>query len=90
MIIKNILKSIKKFWLDNTSEVFRKALKEFARISLIAGVAVAVQGFYAGNIDSKVIVVAMVTAFVKAIDKYLHEQGVLEEDASKTLGLTRF
>lgn len=90
MIIKNILESIKKFFIDHTSEVFRKALKEFFRIGLIAGIAVLIQGFYAGNIDLKVVAVAMATAIVKAIDKYLHEQGILEGDASKTLGLTRF
>lgn len=90
MNIKNLLESVKKFVLDHTSEPFRKAVKEFLRIGLIAGVAVLLQGFYAGNIDFKAVLVATVTAIVKAIDKYLHEQGILEGDPSKTLGLTRF
>lgn len=90
MNIKNILTSINKFFIDHTSEVFRKALKEFLRIGLIAGIGVITEGIVSGSLDLKLIVGASALAIIKAVDKYLHEQGILTDNASLTLGLTRF
>lgn len=90
MNIKNIQTSIKKFFIEHTSEVFRKALKEFLRIGLLAGIGIMTEGIYSGNVDFKLVIGGSALAIVKAIDKYIHEQGILKDNASMTLGLTRF
>lgn len=88
--MKKILEKIKEFFLAHTSESFRKALKEFARLGLLTGIGILTEGVLSGNVDYKLVIVGSAVAVVKAIDKYIHEQGVLEGNASKTLGLTRF
>jgi len=81
---------IKQFFLAHTSESFRKAIKEFERIGLLAGIGILTEGVLSGNVDVKLVIGGSALAIIKAIDKYIHSQGVLEENASKAKGLTRF
>lgn len=67
-----------------------EALKEGARIVLIAIIPLIIVGLEKGSLDWKSIgVVAFITA-LRTIDKFLHIEGKVENNAKLIGGLTRF
>ena len=67
-----------------------EALKELARLALIAIVPVLIDSLNQGEVNWKVILITGIIAVLRAIDKYLHLEGKLEGNNTLTGGLTRF
>ena len=74
---------------DFNRDVLVEAIKEWARVALIAAVPILISQLETGKVDWKVISVAAVIALLKALDKGLHLWGKEEGNAAET-GLTRF
>ena len=74
---------------DFNRDVLVEAIKEWARVALIAAVPLLITQLEAGKIDWKVISIAAIIALLKAVDKGLHLYGKEKENALET-GLTRF
>lgn len=62
----------------------KEFLLELLRISLIAALPVIIASLEHGNLDLKVLAVAVALAVLRAVDRALHESGVAEK------GITRF
>jgi len=60
-------------------EAIYLGFKEFLRIVLLAGIPVVITGIEQGNLDYRIIASAIAIALLKAIDRGLHEYGVMEE-----------
>ncbi len=67
-----------------------EALKEAGRIVLIAIIPLMIDGLTRDAIDWRGIGVVGAITLLRAIDKFLHIEGKLEDNASLTGGLTRF
>ena len=65
-------------------EAIYLGFKEFLRIVLLAGIPVVITGIEQGNLDYKIIASAIGIALLKAIDRGLHEYGVMEEYEKST------
>ena len=61
------------------NEALKKGLKEFLRVILIAILPVIIDSLERNILDWKVILVAVAIAALKAVDRGMHEYGVLEE-----------
>ena len=58
------------------NSAFVESLKEFIRMSLIAAIPVVIAGLEAGAVEWRIVAVAAVVAFLRAVDKFLHEMEV--------------
>jgi hypothetical protein len=67
-----------------------EALKEAGRIAMLAILPVAIEQFSAGKFDWRVIASVAGLAVLKAVDKYIHLTGKLDDNAQMTKGLTQF
>ena len=67
-----------------------EALKELARIALIAVVPVLIDSLSQGVVNWNVILITGIIAVLRAIDKFLHLEGKLEGNDALTRGLTQF
>jgi len=72
------------------TEISKKAIKEFFRVSLIGAIPTVIDGLSKGIIDWRLVGITFTISFLKAVDKFLHEAG--KETKNKTLitGLVRF
>lgn len=66
------------------NEALVKGLKEFSRVILIAILPVIIDSLERNILDWKVVLVAVAIAALKAVDRGMHEYGVLEEEAKST------
>lgn len=57
------------------SNQFVEALKEFLRVALAAVIPVIIDGALAGALDLRFVGITAAVAFLRAVDKYLHELG---------------
>jgi hypothetical protein len=65
-------------------EAILRGLTEFGRVALIATLPLIISGLEANSLDWRVIAIAGVIAVLKAIDRGVHEYGVLEEEKKST------
>jgi hypothetical protein len=65
-------------------EAILRGLKEFLRIALIATLPLIITGIENNSLDWKLVLTAGVIAVLKAIDRGIHEYGVLEEEEKST------
>jgi len=87
------------------NKIDTEALKEFGRVALLGlvswllteGVIVALVNALGGSLDiaARSIITGIITSALKSADKWLHQKGKVEEEATGeenklTLGLTRF
>lgn len=66
------------------SEATKKGFTEFLRVILIAILPVIIDSLERNILDWKVIAVAVAIAALKAVDRGIHEYGVLEEEEKST------
>jgi hypothetical protein len=69
-----------------TSESLKESLKELGRILVLAALPILIDSLSSGQFSWRVLMVAVATAGLRFIDKYLH----LEEPEGVSGGLTRF
>ena len=69
---------------------FIEGVKEFLRIALIAVLPVIIAQLETGAIDIKMIGVLGLVAFLKALDKFVHEFGKEKNNKMLERGITRF
>jgi hypothetical protein len=67
-----------------------EALKEMARVALIAIVPLLIEGLSAWAINWKAIAIVAGVAVLRAVDKYLHLEGKITGNETETKGLTQF
>lgn len=67
-----------------------KSLLELGRISVLAAIPVIIDGLLKGVVDWRLVGISAIIAFLKALDKFLHELGIETKNDTLTLGLTRF
>ena len=67
-----------------------EALKEAARLALIAVIPLIIDSLNKNFFDWRSIGVVAAITILRAIDKYLHLEGKLEDNSNLTKGLTRF
>lgn len=67
-----------------------EALKELARVALMAAIPLLIQGLQHSEINWQAVGVASVIAVLRTVDKYLHELGKEVENNKLSKGLTRF
>jgi hypothetical protein len=67
-----------------------EALKEFGRIALLAVIPMLIDQLSSGVIQWKAILVVGAIAVLKAVDKFIHLKGKVEDNATLTRGLTQF
>jgi hypothetical protein len=60
-------------------EAILLGFKEFLRIVLLAAIPVVIAGIEQGNLDYRLVASAVAIAILKAIDRGIHEYGVMEE-----------
>ena len=72
------------------SEPIKKALLESLRIVVLAILPIIVAGIESGMVDFRLIAVTGGLAFLRFIDKLLHEMGKESGDDGMKMGLTRF
>lgn len=72
------------------SDSIKEALKELARVVVLAVIPIAIDGLTKGEIDYKILLVAGLIAFLRGLDKLLHEIGKAKENDLLKKGLTRF
>jgi len=71
-------------------EAIVSGLFEMGRIAAVAALPIIISQLQAGKIDWRTIIVVIVLAILKAIDKAIHEYGKAIDNDNLTLGLTRF
>jgi len=67
-----------------------EALKEMARVMVLAAIPIIIEGITNGKLNWQLVGVAAAIAGLRFIDKLLHRVGVEEDNASLSRGLTRF
>lgn len=67
-----------------------EALKESGRVVLIAIIPLLIDGLTSNTLDWRAIGVVGAVTLLRAIDKYLHLLGKIEDNSALTGGLTRF
>jgi hypothetical protein len=67
-----------------------ESLKELGRVAVIACIPVLIDGVSRGEINWELVVSAAVIALLRALDKLLHLEGKIEDNATLAGGLTRF
>lgn len=73
------------------SESFIEALKEGLRVVVLAVVPVLISGFQQmEGFDWRLVIVTGVIAFLRFLDKWLHEMGKEEDNDTMKRGLTQF
>lgn len=81
-----------------TNELILKTVLEFGRVVAVAVIPTAVAMLEAGHVDLRILAIIAAIAFLKAVDKFLHEVGKAKEaaladpdfESKLTKGLTRF
>jgi hypothetical protein len=68
----------------------KEALKELARVLLLAVIPVAIDALTKESINYGVLAVATAIAVLRALDKWLHEKGKATDNEDMSKGLTRF
>ena len=71
-------------------EAIIEAFKEFLRVVLLAVVPVLIVGLENGNLNLRFVGLTAGIAFLRALDKVLHEWGKEENNKLAEGGLTRF
>lgn len=79
-----------KIEIDEDLPSILKGLKEAGRVVLLSVVPVLITQLENDSFDFKVLWIVGGLAFLKFIDKTLHEKGKVDENESLKLGLTRF
>jgi len=67
-----------------------EGLKEMGRVALLAVIPLLIEGISSWEINWKALAIVGGVAVLRAIDKFLHLEGKLEGDETKTKGLTLF
>lgn len=68
----------------------KEALKELARVLVLAVISVAIDFLSRGSVNYGALGIAVCIAILRALDKWLHEKGKALEDENMSKGLTRF
>lgn len=71
-------------------ETVKKAGIEALRVIVLAVIPVLISGLQENTVDMRVIGVVALIAFLRFVDKLLHEQGKILGDSHISKGLTRF
>lgn len=67
-----------------------EGLKELGRVALLAIIPVVIDQLTAGAINFRLIGIIAAIAILRAVDKFLHEKGMLEDNATLVKGITQF
>lgn len=59
--------------MTNTNEALLEAVKELARVSLLAALPVIYTSLEAGVVDFRAIGIAVAVAVLRAVDRFIHE-----------------
>lgn len=68
----------------------KESMLEFARIIVLAIIPVLLTYFETPQMTMKALAISIIIASLKAVDKYMHEKGKIEENDKLVKGLTRF
>lgn len=83
MVKKSLLPELK-------VNALKEGLLEFGRIALIAALPVLISQLEANNVDIRTILVIIIIALLKSLDKALHKFGEFTDNDKLVKGLTRF
>jgi hypothetical protein len=71
-------------------ESLLEATKEMARVTLLAIIPVSIVMVEDGSFNWTILLSTALIALLRAVDKFLHEQGKATGDENMSKGLTRF
>jgi hypothetical protein len=67
-----------------------EALKELLRVIVLAIIPNLIASLEAGELDWRVLIMTLSIAALRAVDKWLHVLGKVDEDPTLIKGITRF
>jgi hypothetical protein len=70
--------------LKNVWELVDDFVLEAGRVALIAALPIVIDSLQKGEVDWKLVGIAVLISLLKALDRWMHEKGVAEK------GITRF
>ena len=76
--------------MQDVYETLLEAGKEALRVVLLAVIPVLITSLEKNEVDVRLLAVVGAIAFLRAIDKWLHEWGKINDDDSVAKGITRF